>query len=158
MDNCFVLNSSPLISLSKAGLQVVLERLNVIIPQNVANELRSDKYFDEARAFIDNHPDKIIATYTISDEIKTWGLGSGESSVLAIVLTYRNWVAVIDDGAARKCAKVYNLKLTGTLGLLLIAYRLRIIKDLQSAIFSLRDAGLYLDKSVIETILKATMS
>lgn len=157
MDNCFVLNSSPLLSLSKAGLSVILEQLNIVIPQHVANELPSDKHFDEASVFIDRHPEKIIATYTISDEVNHWGLGNGESSVLAVVLNCRNWVAVLDDGAARKCAKAYHLKLTGTLGLLLIAYRLGIIKNLPEAIFSIRNAGLYLHEQIIETVLKSAM-
>lgn len=154
MEKVFILNSSPIISLSKAGLNIILETLKVLVPQDVAVEVSHEKYADEARQFINVHQDRVFSEYLISDDIKNWGLGNGESSVLAVVLQHREWVAVIDDGAARKCANVYNLNLTGTLGLLLIAYKTGLIRNLQDAIDAIKDAGLYLNDHVINDILQ----
>ncbi len=115
MDRIFILNSSPIISLSKAGLHEILEKLTIRIPHDVAVELNHEKYADEARQFVSSHQDCQFSEYQISDDIKNWGLGNGESSVLAVALQHQEWIAVIDDGAARKCANVYNLNLTGSL-------------------------------------------
>jgi predicted nucleic acid-binding protein len=154
METVFILNSSPIISLSKAGLNTILGKLNILVPQDVALELSHEKYADEARQFINAHQDRVFSNYLVSDEIKSWGLGNGESSVLAVVFQHRDWIAVIDDGAARKCAKIYNLNLTGTLGLLLIAYNLGVIPNVQDAIDALKYAGLYLHDDVINNLLQ----
>jgi predicted nucleic acid-binding protein len=153
MDNVFILNSSPIISLSKAGLNEILEKLTIRIPHDVTVELNHEKYTDEARQFVNAHHDCQFSGYRISDDIKSWGLGNGESSVLAVALQHQEWVAVIDDGAARKCANVYNLNLTGTLGLLLIAYNIGIICNLREAIDAVKQAGLHLNERVIKDIL-----
>lgn len=154
MEKVFILNSSPVISLSKAGLNIILEKLTIMIPQDVAVELSYEKYVDEARQFINSHQESVFSEYLISDEIKNWGLGKGESSVLAVVIQHPEWIAVIDDGAARKCANVYNLNLTGTLGLLLIAYRIGWIDNLQESVDALRHAGFYLNKHLIKDVLQ----
>lgn len=154
MEQVFILNSSPVISLSKAGLNIILEKLTVLIPQDVAIEVGHEKYADEARQFISAHKDLVFSDYLITDDLKSWGLGNGESSVLAMALQHREWIAVIDDGAARKCANVYALKLTGTLGLLLIAYKTGIISNLQTAIDAIRNAGLYLNDHIIQDVLQ----
>jgi hypothetical protein len=52
MDKVCILNSSPIISLSKAGLNDILETLTVRIPHGVVVELRHEKYADEARQFV----------------------------------------------------------------------------------------------------------
>lgn len=154
MEQVFILNSSPIISLSKAGLKKILEKLIVWIPHDVTVELNHEKYTDDARQFVNTHQDRVFSEYLISDDIKNWGLGNGESSVLAVACQHREWIAVIDDGAARKCANVYNVNLTGTLGLLLIAYKIGVVRNLQDAITALKHAGLYLNKHVIEEILQ----
>jgi predicted nucleic acid-binding protein len=48
-------------------------------------------------------------------------LGPGETEVLALALESSSPVVVLDDGLARRAAKVLNVPLTGTLGLLLDA-------------------------------------
>ena len=154
MEKVFVLNSSPIISLSKAGLNFILEKLIIKIPQDVAIELSHEKYVDEAREFIITNQNKIISDYVISDKIRDWGLGNGESSVLSVVLKQKDWIAVIDDGEARKCAKVYNLNLTGTIGLILIDYKIGLIDSLEQAFYSIKNAGLYLNENLISDLLK----
>jgi len=52
MEKVFILNSSPVISLSKAGLNVILEKLTVLIPQDVAVELSYEKYVDNLSTHI----------------------------------------------------------------------------------------------------------
>lgn len=154
MEQMFILNASPVISLSKAGLMMILEQLPILIPHDVAVEVSHEKYADEARQFLNTHHDRVFSEYLVSDDLKNWGLGKGESSVLAVVSQHRDWIAVLDDGAARKCANVYDMHLTGTLGLLLIAYKTGVIPNLPNAINAIKDAGLYLNDTVIQGILQ----
>jgi predicted nucleic acid-binding protein len=50
-------------------------------------------------------------------------LGPGETQVLMLALEVPEAVAVLDDALARQVAEALNLKLTGTLGLLIDAKR-----------------------------------
>lgn len=50
-------------------------------------------------------------------------LGLGETAVLALALESRDALVILDDGLARRYAERLNLRLTGTLGLLIDAKR-----------------------------------
>jgi len=54
-------------------------------------------------------------------------LGPGETQVLMLALEMPEAVAVLDDALARQVAEVLNLKLTGTLGLLIDAKKAGLI-------------------------------
>jgi hypothetical protein len=46
---------------------------------------------------------------SLSTIIANWDLGSGESHVLSWALSYSDYEAVVDDLAARKCAKALSI-------------------------------------------------
>ena len=48
-------------------------------------------------------------------------MGRGEAGVLALALETVGAVVILDDGVARRAAGLLNIRLTGTLGLLLDA-------------------------------------
>lgn len=54
-------------------------------------------------------------------------LGHGEQEVLAFALTQRNPLVLMDDAIARNEARKLGLRSTGTLGIIVQAYRLHII-------------------------------
>ena len=98
---------------------------------------------------------------TVSEPIRPhpmvleWGLGSGETDVLSFVKR-NGGIAVGDDGAARMAAKVMEIKVTGTLGVVVRAHRLGSIESAASVIRALRDAGLRLDDDLIRQALART--
>jgi len=49
-----------------------------------------------------------------------WGLGPGESSVLALANKHPGMEAIIDDLAGRKCAAYLKIPVRGTLGIVLV--------------------------------------
>jgi predicted nucleic acid-binding protein len=49
------------------------------------------------------------------------GLGAGETEVIALATTLKDAVVLLDDGAARERAARLCLRITGTVGILLIA-------------------------------------
>jgi predicted nucleic acid-binding protein len=44
-----------------------------------------------------------------------WDLGAGETAVLSYALANSGWTAVVDDNAARKCARSFAISAKGTL-------------------------------------------
>jgi uncharacterized protein len=58
-------------------------------------------------------------------------LGAGETEVLMLALEMREAVAVLDDALARETAEALDLRLTGTLGLLLDAKKAGLVPALR---------------------------
>ncbi|GAG57371.1 unnamed protein product [marine sediment metagenome] len=63
----------------------------------------------------------------INPLVANWNLGQGESEVITLAIEEGS-TAVLDDLQARKCATVLNVKLMGTLGLLLLSKRKGVVK------------------------------
>jgi hypothetical protein len=57
----------------------------------------------------------------VPEQILGWGLGPGESSVLALAYANRGMEAIIDDLAGRRCASLLGIPVRGTLGIVLAA-------------------------------------
>ena len=69
----------------------------------------------------------VAPTLPIPPQIQAWGLGAGESSVLAWGYAHPGTEIILDDLPARRCAAAFNIPVRGTLGLVLIAKQRRII-------------------------------
>src|SRR5438105_4824288 len=79
-------NASPLIFLARAGLIDLLQLLSpeVVVPEAVALEIgRRGTGDPTARALADTDWLVVIETPRTTPEIQAWGLGLGESAVLA---------------------------------------------------------------------------
>jgi len=87
-------------------------------------------------------------------EIISWDLGKGETSVIGYANLHPEYHVIIDDAAARRCAKTFGIKSIGTLGVLLLAKRQGIISSIKPAIKLLEEAGLWLGKDLINMVLK----
>lgn len=85
-------------------------------------------------------------------KVAAWDLGSGESAVLSWAYENAAWTAIIDDLAARRCARALNIANTGTVGVLLAAKHEGIIPQVSSLLDELVRAGLRIND---ELILKA---
>jgi predicted nucleic acid-binding protein len=84
-----------------------------LIPRSVADELLRAPGDDPARRAIENGVFKIIETPPPPAQILAWDLGQGETAVLSYALAHPKWIAVLDDGAARRCARSLSLMITG---------------------------------------------
>jgi predicted nucleic acid-binding protein len=81
------------------------------------------------------------------------GLGKGETSVIGVAMQNPELIAILDDGKARKCAKLYNIKITGTIGLMFIAKELGLINSLIDTVTLLKKEGLYISEKLMQSIL-----
>ena len=82
-------------------------------------------------------------------------IGLGESSAIALAMETKNSMLIVDDRHARQLALGLGLEIIGTLGLLILAYKNGIIRDIDSIVASLRQIGFRLPantEALINTI------
>ena len=156
MSEHVIANSSPLILLSKIGrldfLKLAGDR--IFVPQAVWNEVTDysdQKFVPILKEFpwiqIELDPE-------IPHEVLSWNLGKGESAVIALGIKKGSSELVIDDSDARSCARSLGLQVRGTLGLILLAKKKGLLSSVRSTIDELILAGMYLDKGVVDQILR----
>lgn len=125
-----ICNTSPIQYLHQLQLLHILPALagHVIVPPAVVDELM------EGRALGINLPDLAVLNWVeirrpVSESAVPLitDLGPGESEVLMLGIESHDAVVVIDDTLARRVAGTLNLRLTGTIGLLLDAKRAGLI-------------------------------
>jgi predicted nucleic acid-binding protein len=154
----WVVNASPLICLAKAGFSDFLLKLpdEIIVPNAVNEEIQAGQSGDPARAELASgkFPTKEISA---DPEILSWDLGKGETAVLSYALSNPGWIAIIDDQAARKCARSFSIPIKGTLAIVILAKKHGLIPSAADVMRSLQAAGLRLDEEVIRTALKQTV-
>jgi predicted nucleic acid-binding protein len=68
-------------------------------------------------------------------------VGLGESSAIALALEIENSLLIVDDRRARRLAIDLGLEITGTLGVIIRAYRKGVIDDIDSSVASLQKTG-----------------
>ncbi|MEW6209265.1 MAG: DUF3368 domain-containing protein [Acidobacteriota bacterium] len=149
-------NASPLIFLSRAALIHFLQvaAAEIIVPRAVAEEIERRGSDDVTARTINATPWLIAApTPTVPASVQAWGLGEGESSVLAWALAHPGAEAIIDDLAARRCAASLGIPVRGTLGLILTAKQRGLLPQARPVIEQLRLSGMYLSEKVLNQAL-----
>ena len=149
-----VVNASPLILLFKSGLEDLLPQLfsTIIVPKAVwsevaqGNDIASQKLFANETAWITR---ETIQTPT---EILIWNLGDGESEVLSWAFANKDFRAVIDDKAARNCAKTLGVKMLGTGGILVLAKKRGLINSVGEALNKLQNVGLFISDEIVNLL------
>jgi predicted nucleic acid-binding protein len=139
-----VVNASPLICLSRAGLADLLQQAaqTIVVPAAVAREILARGPRDVTAATLASSTWlKQVDVPAIPPGILAWDLGDGESSVLAWALAHPGTRAVIDDLEGRRCAESLGIPLRGTVGLVLRARRTGLIDSARDALERLRGAG-----------------
>jgi predicted nucleic acid-binding protein len=120
-----VLNASPIIILYKAQMENILPQLfnDIIIPKAVFDEITKARIKDRGKVELPK---------------QAW---------------YKKVKIGIDDAAARKCARTYNIGVLGTGSILVLAKRRGLIISIEQAIQEIRKAGLWISDGLV-TILK----
>lgn len=155
MGDVWVINASPIITLAKAGYLNLLERQNerAVVPAEVVEEVLAGPAADPARLAIEAGWGERIAPAVVPPNILEWGLGRGESAVLALAAR-DHATAVLDDAQARRCARVLGVRLVGTLGVVIRAKQEWRIASAAHVLRLLVAAGLRVDNDVILRVLK----
>ncbi|MCB2261395.1 MAG: DUF3368 domain-containing protein [Candidatus Thiosymbion ectosymbiont of Robbea hypermnestra] len=77
----------------------------------------------------------------------------GEAETIALGQEIPDCVLLLDDSQARKVAKRLNLRIIGTIGLLLRAKRMGLIGEIRPCIERLQSSGIYIRQELINAVL-----
>lgn len=153
-----VSDSSPLIALAIIGKLDLLEKLyeEIIVPFAVYKEVteKEKPFSKELRLFLTNRTRQIANRLAVDVLISDIGIGESESIVLA--LEEKPDLVLIDDLKARKFAKMYGLKIIGTMGILLKAKKNGLITEIKPLITELLSNGIRVGNRIIEMTLEAS--
>ena len=124
----------------------------ILVPQAVWQEVTIPQDDAASRQL----PDTAWATpieVLVNPEIAAWDLGAGESAVLSYGMQNPDYRAIVDDAAARRCARTLGISTLGTGGVLVLAKRRGLVDSVGDRLKRLQDAGLWLSENVV-AILK----
>jgi predicted nucleic acid-binding protein len=76
-------------------------------------------------------------------------LGKGETEVIAAAIGFENCIVALDDKAARNCALSYQLKIIGTIGLILRAKKMGLIEDGEIYLNKLIESGFRISENLL---------
>lgn len=156
MNEVWVVDSSPVITLAKAGRLDLLEQLStdLLIPLPVRDEILEGPPSDPARDALKSGWGQIVAPGPVPEAVLEWGLGAGESATLALALAEPGRAAILDDAAARACARTLGVRYLGTLAVVLRAKQAGLIESAANMMVALRQAGLRLDEGTLRAALE----
>jgi hypothetical protein len=78
----------------------------------------------------------------------------GEAEAIALALETRSSLILLDDADAREKARLYHLKMTGLLGILLRAKKSGKIASLSEKLDMLRSTGFWLSVDLTDRLLR----
>lgn len=151
----WILNASPLIVLARIGQEELILTLadQVVVPRAVVTEIEAGPTQDKARQILVADQFAIVDSPPPSPELLSWDLGSGEIAVLSLAMAERMWVAILDDAAARKCARSFSIPIKGTLAIVLMAKQRGLISSAAGVIQCLVDEGFRIDDRIVREAL-----
>lgn len=152
-----VTNTTPLIALAAAtGNLDVLRTLytRVVVPYEVAEEIRAggkDAFgldvFDQA-SWLEISPGPVVLPPYLQNT-----LDRGEASVIQTALQQGIKLVCIDETVGRRIARLSNLNVTGSIGILLKAKSMGYALSIPEAINRMRERGIWLSQDVIRFAL-----
>jgi len=156
-DPAAVIDTSPLILLariSRLDLLLTLRR-RLVVPVPVLEEIRAKGGQDPIVRDLEHaHYLEEVPAPPISEQIRRWDLGSGESSVLAWATEHPGTLALLDDMEGRRCAESLGISLIGTAGLVLLAKRRGSIPAARPVLRELIAGGMYLSEPTVAELLR----
>ena len=134
-----IANSGPIIALAKLGLLSLLKELYgaVVIPSTVNHEVvikglqRGEEDAQDVNLAINlgHIIVELMDESRISEEINNLPVHNGEKSVIELFLKMKADLALLDDRLARDSAKKLGVTVKGTLGVIIDAYRKKLLNE-----------------------------
>lgn len=149
-----VVNASPLILLFNSDLSFILPEIfgEVLIPDAVYEEIMISGSSDKAAMMISGTAWIKRVSVTPVEEIVRWDLGKGETEVLSFAFIHSDYMPMLDDNAAKKCAISLGVHTLGTGSVLILAKEKGIIDSVEKSLLKLRDSGMWISDAVIDLL------
>jgi predicted nucleic acid-binding protein len=112
VDRALVINASPLILLARIDrLDLLVSRAKpLVVPEAVIQEIQLGSDRDGTAGRVKALPSIFqVDDRPVPERVRLWNLGAGESQVLAHALERPGAEVVLDDLAARRCARSLGL-------------------------------------------------
>jgi predicted nucleic acid-binding protein len=151
-----VSNTSPLLYLHQIGRIDLLPALysQVLVPASVVEELAVGRAAGHDVPSVAALPwARVVSSPTLALLALATDLGRGEAEAIAIAHE-RNALLILDDGLARRHAKLVGVTLTGTLGVLVKAKATGHISTVAPLISRLTELGFRVSEQTRDAILK----
>ena len=145
MNKIIISDAGPLISLAKTDQLFLLKELfeQVLIPKAVYNELSLDSHHKETdflnQAIIDKWL-KVVTPQKKPSKLILDILDLGESEAITVAKEMKIPL-LIDELKGRKVAKKENVKIIGSIGILLIAKKTSLLKSIKESMIKMQDTG-----------------
>lgn len=153
-----VSNSSCLIALGRIRRLNLLPELfeKVIVPSAVWHEVvEVKKNLSEVEEIVKGSwIERVFVKDSVMVEVLKKDLGRGESETIVLALEHSfDWV-ILDDADARFIAERLGLKVVGTIGLILKAYKMGKVSNPKNILRNLKDKGFWLNEKIYQKIIK----
>jgi len=148
----WIVDASPLILLAKIDQIHRITRLPdaLAIPAPVAEEIQAGLKDDPARGWLLHSGSEYVQPVpTVEPEVAAWDLGRGERAALSLAYRKPTWTVIVDDLAARRCARALSIPFSGTIGVILAAKHEKVISEVDPLLYDLIRAGLRISEDVI---------
>jgi predicted nucleic acid-binding protein len=155
----WIVNASPLIVLAHVGHEELLLKLadQVVVPSAVAHEIAAGPEQDRARQILSERHFTVVRTPRPTAELLAWNLGAGETAVISLALSEPGYTVILDDAAARRCARSFSLRMKGTLAVIILARQRDLIPSAATVLRQLQAEGFRLDDEIIRQALASTV-
>lgn len=155
----WVVNASPLIVMAKIGHAQLLSALadEIVVPQTVVDEINAGPADDPARTWLSACPLPVVTISRTPAGLLAWDLGAGETAVMAHALANSGWTAILDDNAARKCARSFGIPTKGTLAVIIMAKQKGLISSAAEMIRQLQQHNYRIQESIVRDALARTV-
>jgi len=152
-----IADSSALIALATCHCLELLDRLfeKVRVPQSVFNEVivEGKPVAEKLRLYLQGKTMIVDLTTII---INAGGLGSGELEAMALYKQIQADYLLVDDNRARRVAKLNKIKITGSLGVLLLAKQEGLIRTVKPFLDQLKTSDIRIhERLILKTLLLA---
>lgn len=150
-----VADSSPLVALAAAGSLELVDQLfaTVRVPPAVEAELLvpGKPHSQMLQDFLHG---KVLPVNLSQYVIVGPGLGSGELEAMALYKALSADQLLVDDERARKIARLNQIQVIGSMGVLLLAKRTGLIPAVKPLIIAMQTAGIHLSARLVLDALR----
>ena len=149
-----VADSSPLVALTLCGGLDLLDQLfdEIKVPQAVYDEvnIKGKPAANELKTYLQG---KIVPVQLTNTVITGAGLGQGEIEAMALYKTMNADYLLIDDNRARKVARLNQISVTGSLGILILAKHRGLISQVKPYLERLQKTNIRISSQLIKRTL-----
>lgn len=157
-----VINTGPVIALTAAveSLQFLNELYEeILIPVEVIRELEAGgANCPELAAISACSAIRALAEAVVLPVLLRSQLDVGEASVIQNALIQQVGTVAIDEKLGRRMARLHELRVTGSVGILVKASKARLIPDLRDCFSRMHEKGVWISETLQEQALHAVRS